>query len=1273
MGRLKHSAEAFARTKYNTDIFEGAKESANRALENVQRISEAIKKAYEERPHRGLTAEALNNKRTSLEKELEVAKKTAAVEVQKVEAIQQQVSLQDRNIALQEKGFNMLANSFSKITSLASKVGTVVGGFVSSLAGFSIGSTSLKEYLDMGNRVVENANLMAVSFNAVADEYGNIDAAASPYYEGALQFQKDMHYYMQLEIADLSKIQSTFNYMFSNQGLSQERSAWMSKNLTAMAQDLASLYNTTFEQQAQNIASGLTGQTKALRKQGIDLSNASMQQTLDNLGINATASSLSYANKELLRYITLWEQTNRAQGDFARTSNSSANQLKMLQDEFAHLGAMIGQVFASAFANVITWIRAIVLVAQNLVKFLGDLFGIDWGTTGMQSATGTYEDFGEAVDEVGNSYGGASRKAKEFKKQLMGFDEINNITPPTQPSGGGGGGGAAPDISNQLIDNLREWKNNMESITDKAREYAENIMNALGFVKGLNGEWQWSFDNVSPFIKAIGAVALIIGAVGLAGKITAIVGGLSNFFTLLGGGTPKVTAFGKGLQMVGSKFKGFGTLVKNFSFSGLIKGIGTLLGKLATLATWFAAIGTAIVDLKIIFGTFGDSFEEWGNSWEKNMSGTKGVAEGWLGAKKAELEGLEIFAQNLKTNTGETMADIVGWFNGDAGVKVAEFWEVQSKAARDADKDYKTFKGTLDSLESSYSKQLASIQASETEALSWSKALEQVVDADGKVKKGKEQVADVILNHLSKATGQEYTRSGDQIKIDGKLVDSYDDVEKAIKDLVAEQKKEIETKKIVAQLDATLQKQAQINADIQELEAEKLANGNRLSDEKAEKLRVLKEEYRLLSNDVQASQDELALNTALNSGVITNEMIASFTNISEHATDMKEILQKNINDNYDNWISTYDNLHGKTTEETKFFKAQMLAMSTDTTNLTDKMRNAWQTTSEKDQEVFKESLQNMKEDQRLAILDAININTTNAPLLAQSFMDLGTDGVNAFTNKINDLDDNTRKAILDAMYASTTDHGAGSQYVLQMAMLGKSGLKGFDDYISTLPQPVQDAIKDAMKAAGDKSADVEKEGEKTGDTFVEGVEKADKANPDKLVSAGNAYSKGKTWGNDFSRGVQSSNIKNLKFSLSTKPGDNGYATGGFPRTGELFLAREAGAELVGSIGNRTAVVNNMQIVASVAGGVAKAVSSVLSGGFRISAPSISSQGAYGTPQEKESLATSIASAIINGLQANPLKAEVHAHTDKGVIFEEATSGIQQYVNQTGELPFEIPV
>ena len=54
-----------------------------------------------------------------------------------------------------------------------------------------------------------------------------------------------------------------------------------------------------------------------------------------------------------------------------------------------------------------------------------------------------------------------------------------------------------------------------------------------------------------------------------------------------------------------------------------------------------------------------------------------------------------------------------------------------------------------------------------------------------------------------------------------------------------------------------------------------------------------------------------------------------------------------------------------------------------------------------------------------------------------------------------------------------------------------------------------------------------------------------------------------------------------------------YATGGFPDVGEMFLAREAGPELVGTIGSKTAVVNNQQIVEAVAKGVANAVSKVM--------------------------------------------------------------------------------
>lgn len=112
--------------------------------------------------------------------------------------------------------------------------------------------------------------------------------------------------------------------------------------------------------------------------------------------------------------------------------------------------------------------------------------------------------------------------------------------------------------------------------------------------------------------------------------------------------------------------------------------------------------------------------------------------------------------------------------------------------------------------------------------------------------------------------------------------------------------------------------------------------------------------------------------------------------------------------------------------------------------------------------------------------------------------------------------------------------------------------------------------------------------------------------------------------------------------------------------------------MVGNIGSKSAVMNNMQIVAAVSGGVARAVSSVLSsGGFTMTLPELPQNNFGNDPQ----MASSIADAVISGLREQPLTADVNinAHTDKSVIFEEAANGIQEYTNRTGELPFSIPI
>lgn len=1167
-------------------------------------------------------------------------------------------------------GVDKLTSGISKaVSGLMGGLGKAFGFLVTNVLGLKAGF-DLKELLDQGNAVIENANLMAVSFEAVTDEYGKIDMAASTYYKKALDFQDQLHNKMQLQIAELSQTQATFNYMFSNQGINQELATRMSKNLTGMSQDLASLYNKEFKEQAQAIQSGLTGMTKSLRLEGIDISNASLQGTLNRHDIDAKASSLNYANKELLRYITLWDQTNKAQGDFARTSNASANQMKMLQNQIAQTGAMIGMIFAQAFMKVSAYIRAIVMVVQNFVKMIGDFFGVDWNMTGIESAIGTFEGLSDAADDVGSSVGGAGKKAKEFKKQLMGFDEINNITPPTQSSGSGGSGaGGGLDITDKLLPLIKDWDTHMESIRDKAQEYADSIMQALGFTKGLNGEWEWNWRNVSPTVLkiagAVGAVAAVIGSV---------IGGLK--LLKLGLKAVKLVEWAGGWKTVASYLS---------STKAVLGKLIEMAGGLGGIVTWIAAIGVAILDLTIIIKTLKKSYEGFYVIAEKLVSGQISLWE-------AMGESVEVVLQNLAETVNEvfmgTLESIIRVFDKDAAVSFAEWAGIATKAAKDVKSDLDGLKSSIEDVDKSFERQMSSLQASELKLDGYCNALDQVIDSDGKVKKGKEDIANYILGELSKATGQEYKLTDGQVYINGKLVKSTDSIRESIKKLIEEKKKKIQTETIETKLSKTIEKQAEVHAKVLELEAEKMANGNKLSKEKEDQLKNLRKEYEILTEDVKKNQDDLALNTAINAGII-DETVITMHNLMDNTEEMHQLLTDNINNQYDVWSETFKNIKGETDAETQFMKEKMLELSTDTDHLTDNMKKAWNDTSKESSKVFVNALSTMGEENAKKILSIITVTNENAPAVAQAYANLGLDGVDAFKEKLDDLEPTTRKAVLNAYAAASPNKGEGSAFVAEMAMLGYKGVEGFDDWLNDPknglePSTVQ-AINDAKQELYDNGGKFKEGGKYDSLQTISGY-KSNTVDASSIINTDEqgTKSKGKVLRGFILAGIGSLTLTvggvvfggGVLFALRNKlkkyfeTGE--YASGGFPTKGQFFVAREAGPELVGNIGSKSAVMNNMQIVAAVSGGVARAVSSVLSsGGFTMTLPELPQNNFGNDPQ----MASSIADAVISGLREQPLTADVNinAHTDKSVIFEEAANGIQEYTNRTGELPFSIPI
>ena len=354
------------------------------------------------------------------------------------------------------------------------------------------------QYINM----IETNNLFEVSLGKVVDQYGNLDEAQSKYYIKAMAFQDEMNEKLATNKTELKEYQAMYFSMLKSQGIDLDSSYLMSESLTKAGYDIASLYNLTVDDAMSKLRSGLAGQVEPLRKIGVDISESSLQKVLDDVGIERSVQQLSYAEKEVARYIAIIKQAGQAQGDFAKTFESPANQIRVFKNQLIELKQVAGSFIVNAFGNIITHANAIIMVIKEILKAFANLFGYDLNASGTNLTEST------GITDLTNGLGSASKKAKELKKQLMGFDEINNISAPTDSSGGAGSGGAG-GIDSKLLENLKEWDNKMSGISGKAQEIRDKMLEWLGFKRNDKGGWELesgltNFEKIKDVVGLIG-------------------------------------------------------------------------------------------------------------------------------------------------------------------------------------------------------------------------------------------------------------------------------------------------------------------------------------------------------------------------------------------------------------------------------------------------------------------------------------------------------------------------------------------------------------------------------------------------------------------------------------------------------------------------------------------------------------------------------------------------------------------------------------------------
>ena len=488
----------------------------------------------------------------------------------------------------------------------------------------------LTDSLEKSIDYIETLNLFEVSMGKKINQYGNLDTASSKYYTRALKFQKELNQKFGTNIEETMRYQALYNQMSESMGINDDASYIISENLTKLGIDLASLFNATETDTMEALRAGvLAGQTKPLRNYGLDVTQQTLAPLAKELGITRSVKQLSQAEKMILRYIAVLRQASSAHGDFAKTIESPANQLKVFRQQLSELKTAVGNLFQGMLGQILPWINGILMAVKEVIKAIASMFGfkVSSSNTNLVDQTG--------IEDLETGLGGAVGSAKELKAQLMGFDEINNITTDTG-SGSSGGGVSSTGIDNRLLDAMKEYDNLMSNVKMKATDIRDKIMDWLGFTKKINpltGEIDWIYTGMSKQAKTILNILKTILGLYLGAKVIKFIGNLKNLFTVLKTGkTTGLTPFMSGLKGIKDALSGTKTWIKvgidNFkSLRTAGYGVGESL-KL-TASGMYVLIPVA---LKVTTGITGLAVSLWGayDSMKGFKEGTKSTSSAFV-------------------------------------------------------------------------------------------------------------------------------------------------------------------------------------------------------------------------------------------------------------------------------------------------------------------------------------------------------------------------------------------------------------------------------------------------------------------------------------------------------------------------------------------------------------------------------------------------------------------------------------------------------------------
>lgn len=968
--------------------------------------------------------------------------------------------------------------------------------------------TSLvRDWISESNNYVENLNLFRVSMGEAADE--------------ALDFAYKVRDAFGVDPSEWIRYQAVFQNMATGFGIAADKATVMSKGLTQLGYDLATLFNVDYDVAMRKLESAIAGQPRPMREWGFDISETTLKMVALNHGIKKNVELMTQNEKAQLRYIQLMEtaQKQGILGNFAREIHTPANALRILNQQLLQLRRALGDMIIPILMKIIPYIQAFVKVITNAVRAIATLFGfklpkIDYsGLEGLKSG----------AEAAKNAIGDTTDAVKKLKSVTTGFDELN-IIPQDDGSGGGSGsgarvGGVGAGGSTDLPLEIKAYEGFLSDMQNKVNELAEKIE--------------------KPFEKAL-KLAGVIGVVIASWKIS---DALFSLFTGTGG-----SEFFKALNALGKAFiSPSGETIKLASLLGNSTAYVGTAAVIAGIAATIAVIVLRTADLVKNSERFREGLSA---IWNGLVSGVDWIVNTAIPAVGNFFSNL--IPEELKTSFSAIFEPISGFF----------------KALNIDAMDWLLTLGSIALLFTPAAPFAGAVLIFETlsvaiRGIGWatSDAIEEV---------------DLFGNDISETTKSKVQPFVEQMRDLDDVITTLDwtnmVIDQSVVDDVAMKVKGI-SETIINELDADKNEALATLAPLRKALGEEaynklIADSAAYYDEMIDKVRQNEDRINEIMAKAKAENRELTQSEADEINRIQSEMMdMGVMHLSETEIEYRRIMNR-LKDN---------SIHTSLEQASEIIKNAQLT---------------------RDEAIAAAETQYAKiELEAERMLKAGKINEEGYKEMIDAAAQTRDETIAAANEQYDTIYNTTITKLGDAAkYIDTTTGDIKGKWEVicdDIAAWWDTTWTDIKDRFTTWGEEIKtgwNSFKSTFKTGWCAFWN------SIGNFFIDiwngiagGLEKAINWIIDGINDLINLYNEVVSKIPGIGSKITISNIGTVSIRRVPRLEVPQFALGGFPKTGELFIARESGPEMVGTIRSRTAVANNDQIVEAVSQGVFEAV------------------------------------------------------------------------------------